>query len=124
MPPGISFMGPPFILVCLVIAICILPALIVRRYRTHKQAARTAQQPGNEVSPWVWIMSLPIVFLLFCTEVEFIGLPDYNNFGDVLVIWCMAGLASLIILLALKIGSRKSTHALPEETLQQAQVQG
>jgi DNA-binding MarR family transcriptional regulator len=124
MPPGVSFMGPPLILVCLVIAICIIPALLVRRHHTHKQAARTAQQAENEVSAWVWIMSLPIVFLLFCTEGEFMIGPDYNNFGDVFVVWCMAGLASLIILLALKIGSRKRTHSLPEETLQSVQVQG
>ena len=52
------------------------------------------------------------------------ALPDYNNFGDVLVFWCMAGLASLIILLTLKIGRRKNTKSLPEETLQQIQAQG
>jgi hypothetical protein len=91
---------------------------------TNKQVARTTQRPENKVSPKVWIIILPVVFLVFCTEVEFIGLPDYNNFGDVLVFWCMAGLASLIILLTLKFGSRKSTNSLPEETLQQVQVQG
>jgi hypothetical protein len=120
--PGVG--GGLFILLYLAIAICITPALIVRIHNTNKQAGRTARQSRNEVSPLVWIISLPIVFLLFCTEVEFIFLPDYNTFGDVFVVWCMAGLASLIILLVLKIGGRKSTNSLPEETLQQVQVQG
>jgi hypothetical protein len=96
----------------------------VRVHNTNKQVNRKAQQTGNEVSPRLWIIILPVVFLVFCTEVEFIGLPDYNNFEDVFVFWCMAGLASLIVLLTLKIGSRKSTNSLPEEILQQVQAQG
>jgi hypothetical protein len=123
MLPGAQLWGGLFVLIYLAIAICLIPALIVKINNINKQVDRAAQQPANEVSPRVWIIILPVVFLVCCTEVEFIGIPDYNNFGDVLVFWCMAGLASLIILLALKIGSRKSKNSLPEELLSQVQVQ-
>jgi hypothetical protein len=121
--PGSQLWGGLFVLLYLAIVVCLIPALFVKINNINKQADRAVQQPENKVSPRVWIIILPVVFLVFCTEVEFIGLPDYNNFGDVLVFWCMAGLASLIILLALKIGSRNSTNSLPSETLQQVQVQ-
>jgi DNA-binding PadR family transcriptional regulator len=124
MLPGAHPWGGLFGLLYLAIAICIIPALVVRVHNANKQATRNAQQHENEVSPKVWIVILPVVFLVFCTEVEFIGLPDYNNFGDVFVFWCMAGLASLIILLALKIGSRKRMRSLAQEMMQQVQAQG
>jgi hypothetical protein len=90
-------------------------------HNTNKQAYSTAQQRGIEVSPKVWIIILPVVFLVFCAEFEYIVLPDYNDFGDIFVFWCMAGLASLIILLALKLGS---TDLPTQEALHQMQVQG
>jgi DNA-binding MarR family transcriptional regulator len=122
--PGLP-VRPVSLIACLLIASLLssITVMIVKIQNTNKQVARSTQRPENEVSPRIWIIILPVVFLVFCTEVEFIGLPDYNTFGDVLVFWCMAGLASLIILLTLKIGRRKSTNSLPEETLQQVQAQ-
>jgi hypothetical protein len=51
-----------------------------------------------------------------------LGLPDYNDFGQVLISWLLTGLASLIILLTLKLGSRASTDLPIQEALQPIQV--
>ena len=55
---------------------------------------------------------------------EFIGIPDSPNLGEVFIAWLLIGLASLIILLALKLGSRASRARPPQEALQPVQVQG
>jgi hypothetical protein len=55
---------------------------------------------------------------------EFFFADDNSNFGDVLIAWLLPSLASLIILLVIKLGSRKSTDLQTQEALQQVQVQG
>ena len=105
------------------IATCIIPALAVRIHNTNKQIEPTIQKPGNEISPKVWIIILPVVFLVFCAQFEFMVLPDYIDFGDVLVFWCMVGLASLIILLAMNLGGKESADLSPQKALQRVQMQ-
>ena len=106
-----------------VIAICIIPALIVKIRNSNQQADRATRPLRNSTSPKVWIIISPVLFLVFCMEFEYIGLPDYPDFREVLIAWLLTGLASLIILLAIKPGSRASATLPPQEELQQVQVQ-
>ncbi|SRR6266568_741687 len=78
----------------------------------------------NGISPKVWIIVLPVLFLVVCMQWEFFFADDNSNFGDVLIAWLLPSLASLIILLVIKLGSRKSTDLQTQEALQQVQVQG
>lgn len=126
---GLVFGHPPVFaygIAGLIIFSCIYmtPALVVKVYNRNEQADRAAQKPRNRLSPRVWIMVIPVLFLVFCMQFEFIVVPDYPNFGEVLIAWLTTGLAGLIILLAVKIGSRASTDLLAQEALQQVQVQG
>jgi hypothetical protein len=86
---------------------------------SKQQADRTIEPPRNGVSPKMWIIVAPVLFLVFCVEAEFIIAPDYDNFGDVFIFWLLTGLASLIILLVMKLGSRASTYLPAQEALQQ-----
>ncbi len=102
----------------------IMPALLVRVRGGDAQADRATEPPQNGASPKMWIIVAPVLFLVFCMQFEFIILPDYNDFGQVLISWLLTGLASLIILLALKLGSREKTGLPAQEALQLVQVQG
>ena len=104
--------------------IYITPALLMKVYNRYVQADGAAQQLHSPVSPKVWILVLPVLFLVFCMQIEFIVLPDYNDFGQVLISWLLTGLASLIILLTLKLGSRESRALPAQEVLQPVQGQG
>jgi len=52
--------------------------------------------------------------------------PDYNSFGDILTAWLLTGLAGLIIVVAMKIGSRESQSSpvMEQEALQQIKARG
>jgi len=97
--------------------IYITPALVVKVYNRNEQAHRAAQKPRNRMSPNVWIIMLPVLFLVFCMQFEFLVVPDYVNWGDVLIVWFTTGLAGLIIALAVKIGSGESTALSTQEAL-------
>jgi DNA-binding PadR family transcriptional regulator len=120
---------PPFVPILtvnllLLMAISILPALIVKRRNSNQQVESATEPVRNSLSPRVWIIVTPILFLVFCMYFEFLFMPDYPDFSEALITWFLTGLASLIILLALKLGSRAST-ALPNQELpQQAYEQG
>jgi hypothetical protein len=101
----------------------IITALLVK-LPGKKQAKRATEPPRNGVSPRVWIIIAPVLFLVFCMEFEFICIPDYPNLGEVFFFWLLTGLAGLIILLALKLGSSARTDLTAQEALQQVQVQG
>ena len=119
-------LGPLLLIALLLslIAICILPALIVKIRNSNQQAERATEPLRTSLSPRVWIIVTPVLFLVFCIEFEFIGIPDYPDFREVLIAWSLTGLASLIILLALKLGSREKTGLPAQEALQLVQVQG
>jgi hypothetical protein len=102
----------------------IIPALFVRVPDGHPQAERATKPLRNSMSPRVWIIVTPVLFLVFCMEFEFIGIPDYPDFSAALIVWFLTGLAGLIILLTIKIGSRERTDLPRQEALQQVQVQG
>jgi hypothetical protein len=66
------------------------------------------REPGrDELSPKIWILALPIVFLSFCTQIAYIVGPDFATFADVFIAWLLTGLAALIMLLAMRLGNRK-----------------
>jgi len=119
-------LGPLLLIALLLslIAICILPALIVKIRNSNQQAERATEPLRTSLSPRVWIIVTPVLFLVFCIEFEFIGIPDYPDFREVLIAWSLTGLASLIILLALKLGSRASTDLPTQEARHLVQVQG
>jgi len=115
---------PPFVPILTVnllilMAISILPALIVKRRNSNQQVESATEPVRNSLSPRVWIIVTPILFLVFCMYFEFLFMPDYPDFSEALITWFLTGLASLIILLALKLGSRTSTALPKQELLQQ-----
>ena len=117
---------PPFLPILtvnllLLMAISILPAWIAKRRRAHQQEESAVEPQGNSLSR-VWIIMTPVLFLVFCIYFEFLFMPDYPDFKEVLTVWFLTGVASLVILLTLKLGSRASTPA--QEALRQAQVEG
>jgi hypothetical protein len=59
-----------------------------------------------------------VLFLILGMYVEFLYLPDYPDFKEVLTIWFLTGLASVILLLAVKLGSRAGTALLNQELRQ------
>ena len=119
-------LGLPLLIALLLslMAICLIPALIVKIRNSNQQAERATEPLRPSLSPRVWIIVSPVLFLLFCMEFEFIGIPDYPDFSAALIVWFLTGLASLIILLALKLGSRVSTYLPNQELLQQTYEQG
>lgn len=95
-----------FILLIFVMAICLIPAVAVKARRSRNQGGSATQQPPTlGVSPKVWILILPIWFLTFCMHIILIISPDYNSYAQVFVAWVLTGLAGLIILLTVRIGS-------------------
>lgn len=75
----VSIDGGQFVILFLLSCICIIPALIVRTHAINVLIGR-AQQLGS-MSPKVWIIILPVWFLVFCMEIEYLIGPDYNSFG-------------------------------------------
>src|SRR5215472_3542330 len=61
----------------------------------------------NDISPKVWILVLPIVFLTCVTQLANLSGPDFSTFADVFSIWLLTGMAALIILLAFRVGGGK-----------------
>lgn len=114
----------PIALLLALMAICIFPALIVKRRTSHPQAERATEPVRNSLSPRVWIIVAPVLFLVWCMIFEFISVPDYPDFKEVFIVWFLTALAGLIILLALKLGSRVSTAIPNQELLQQTYEQG
>ena len=109
----------------IVMAICLIPALVVKIQTSNRWAAEVREPAPNDISPKVWILVLPIVFLTFVTQMANISGPDFSSFADVFMIWLLTGEAALIILLAFSLGSRKR-RTTPEREPPQAhmQVQG
>jgi hypothetical protein len=109
----------------IVMAICLIPALVVKIQTSNRWAAGVREPAPNDISPKVWILVLPIVFLTFVTQLANISGPDFSSFANVFMIWLLTGEAALIILLAFRLGSRKRA-ALPQQEPPQAhmQVQG
>lgn len=121
---------PPWIgwnemLMSIVMAICLIPALVVKIQISNRWATGVREPAPNDISPKVWILVLPIVFLTFVTQMANISGPDFSSFADVFIIWLLTGVAALIILLAFRLGSRKR-RTMPEREPPQAhmQVQG
>jgi hypothetical protein len=97
------------ILLSILMAICLIPALVVKTQAINRRAAGARQPAPNNISPKVWILALPILFLTFVTQIaNFIG-PNFSSFEDVFMIWLQSGIAALIILLAFRLGARKTT---------------
>jgi hypothetical protein len=128
--PGIPLMRFIFILsqvgsvLFVLMAIAILPALIVKIRNSNHQVESATGSRRNSLSPRVWIIVTPILFLIFCLVFNAIGITDYPGFGEVLLAWFQTSLASLIILVTLKLGSRVSTVLPNQELLQPAYEQG
>ncbi|HEY6539556.1 MAG TPA: hypothetical protein VIZ18_01405 [Ktedonobacteraceae bacterium] len=78
------------------------------------------------MEPKVWIVILPVWLIAFCIDITYLFGTDYNSLGNVLLAWLFTGLAGLIIVIAMKIGSRQSTSLSSQEreALQQIQVRG
>lgn len=120
---------PPWIgnelLMSIVMAICLIPALVVKIQTSSRWAAGVHEPAPNDISPKVWILVLPIVFLTFVTQMANISGPGVSSFADVFMIWLLTGEAALIILLAIRLGSRKRVALLQQEPPQaHMQVQG
>jgi hypothetical protein len=120
---------PPWIgwnemLMSIVMAICLIPALVVKIQTSNRWAAGVREHAPNDISPKVWILVLPIIFLTFVTQMAYIIGPGVSSFVDVFIAWLLTGAAALIILLAIKVGSRERMDLTAQEALQQVQVQG
>ena len=119
-------LGPAILLIAnlfILMAICIIPAIIVKIRNSNQQADGATGPPRNSLSPRVWIIISPVLFLVIFMEIEFIFMPDYPNLQEAFIAWLLTGLASLIILLTLKLGSSKNTNSPPQQAQQQLQVQ-
>ena len=105
------FAGGMFQMLVYSIALGISPALVVKIRNSDREAEGASEPSRNSLSPRVWIIITPVLFLVFCVEIEYIGLTDYPCLGEVFFTWLLTGLASLIILLAIKLGSRARATA-------------
>jgi hypothetical protein len=88
-------------------AICLIPAVIAKVRISNLWAQGVYESARHELSPKIWILVLPVVFLSFCTQLAYIISPDNSNFVDVFIVWLLTGLAAVIMLLAMRLGSRK-----------------
>jgi DNA-binding PadR family transcriptional regulator len=102
----------------LLMAIPFIPVLWAQTHDSHHQARGATSPLRTRLSPWVWVMITPVLFLVLGMYVEFLYLPDYPDFKEVLTVWFLTGLASLILLLAVKLGSRARTALLNQELRQ------
>lgn len=119
LPPWI---GANEMLMSIVMAICLIPALVVKIQISNRWAAGVREPAPNDISPKVWILVLPIIFLTFVTQMAYIIGPGVSSFVDVFIAWLLTGAAALIILLAIRLGSRKRV-ALPPQEPPQAHIQ-
>lgn len=113
---GLSSGSWTFILMPFLSGICILSALIVR--------VQTRNTLTGSMSPKVWIVILPVWLIAFCMDSAYLIGTDYNSLGNVLMAWLFTGLAGLIIVVTMKIGSRQSTSlsSREQEALQQTRL--
>jgi len=79
----------------------------------------------NDISPKVWILVLPMLFLMCVTQMAYIiGTDAGSTFAYMFISWGLSSVAALIILLAVKLGSRANTAPPNQELPQQAYEQG
>lgn len=117
LPPWIG--GGNEMLMSIVMAICLIPALVVKIQISNRWAAGVREPAHNDLSSRVWIVVLPLIFLLCVTQMAYLIGPDAGgSFANVFIAWLLTGVAALIILLVVKLGSRAST-ALPNQELSQ-----
>ena len=125
LPPWLipPWIGGNEMLLSIVMLICLIPALVVKIQTSNRWAAGMSEPAPRALSPRVWIVALPVVFLTFVTQIQNVFGPNSITFANVFSIWLLTGEAALIMLLAIRLGSRKRMK-LPEREVPQTQAQG
>ena len=113
--PTPLWIGPNEEFVATLAAICLIPAVIAKERISNLWAQGVYEPARYELSPKIWILVLPVVFLSFCTQVAYLIAPDSSSFVDVFIVWLLTALAALIMLLAMRLGSRKRMAPLMEQ---------
>lgn len=95
-------------LMSIVMVICLIPALVVKIQTSNRWAAGMREPVQNDISPKMWILVLPMIFLMFVTQMAYIiGSDAGRSFANVFISWLLTGVAALIMLLAIRLSSRK-----------------
>jgi DNA-binding PadR family transcriptional regulator len=114
---------PPWIgnemLMSIMMAICLIPALVVKIQTSNRWAGAVREPAHYDISPRVWIMALPLLFLLCVTQMAYIiGSDAGRSFANVFISWLLTGAAALIMLLAIRLDRWKRMRSPEQEAPQ------